>query len=130
MDSHRNKQTWHISLRSSVSNIAAEAITAQNIIIAVKCRLMTTLLIIFCMMVFLFLAPIIWYNTNPPSAEAYVTQTTVFHNLEVDSCIVSFYTEVILWAAYVCVRVRVHLPYLYALGYLSRVSFCLVDGSL
>ena len=94
MDSHRSKETWHIPLRGSVSNIVAEVFTTQNITTALKCRLVTTLTAIICIIVLLFLAPIIWYNTNPPSAEAYVTQSTVFYNLEVDSCIVSFYTNV------------------------------------
>jgi len=88
-DAHRNSETSHISLRSSVKNIAAEVFTTKNITIALKCRVVTTLAVIICLMIVLFLAPIIWYNTNPPSAEEYVTEKTIFYNLEINDCTVS-----------------------------------------
>ena len=83
MDAHVNNETLHNSLRSSVRNIAAEVFTTQ------KCRLMTTLIVIICVMILLFLASIVWYNTDPPSAETYLTESTIFYNLEVENCMVS-----------------------------------------
>ncbi|XP_065910822.1 uncharacterized protein [Dysidea avara] len=85
MDAHISNETLHNSLRSSVRNIAAEVFTTQNITTAVKCRLMATLIVIICVMILLFLAPIVWYNTDPPSAETYATKSTVFYNLEIES---------------------------------------------
>ena len=88
-DAQRNSETSHISLRSSITNIAAEVFATKHITVALKCKLVTTLVITICLMILLFLAPIIWYNTNPPSAEAYVTEKIIFHNLEINSCTVS-----------------------------------------
>ena len=85
MDVHMNNETLHNSLRSSARNIEAEVF----IITAVKCRLMATLIVVICVMILLFLAPIVWYNTDPPGAETYVTESAVFHNLEIASCMVS-----------------------------------------
>ncbi|XP_065911528.1 uncharacterized protein [Dysidea avara] len=82
MDVHMNNETLHNSLRSSARNIEAEVF----IITAVKCRLMATLIVVICVMILLFLAPIVWYNTDPPGAETYVTESAVFHNLEIASC--------------------------------------------
>ena len=86
MDAH---VSLHNSLRSSERNIAAEDFTTQNITTAVKCRLMATLIVIICVIILLFLASIVWYNTDPPGAEAYVTESTVFYNLEIENCMVS-----------------------------------------
>jgi len=86
VNAHGSNET---SLRSSVTNIAAEVFTAKSISVALKCRVVITLIVIICLMILLFLAPIIWYNTNPPTAGAYVTEKTVFYNLEVDDCTVS-----------------------------------------
>ena len=122
MDAHISNETLHNSLRSSVRNIAAEVFTTQNITTAVKCRLMATLIVIICVMILLFLAPIVWYNTDPPSAETYATKSTVFYNLEIESgCIVSAYYNV---HGYIFSYHVFYLPYLvysciHALGYLS-----------
>ena len=85
----RNSKNSHISLISSVTNIAAEVFTAKKFTIGPKCGILTTLAVIICLMIVIFLVPIIWYNTNPPSEEKYVTEKTIFYNLDIDDCTVS-----------------------------------------
>ena len=77
------------SFKGSITSLASEVFTAQNITKAVKCRLVTTLIVTICIMVLLFLTPIVLYNINPPIAEKYITESTIFYNMEVDSCFVS-----------------------------------------
>ena len=77
------------SFKSSIASLAAEVFTTRNITTAVKCRLVIILIVTICIMVLLFLTPIVLYNINPPKAETYVTESTIFYDMEVDSCSVS-----------------------------------------
>jgi len=77
------------SFKGSISSLAAEVFTTRNITTAVKCRLVTILIVTICLMILLCLTPIVLYNINPPNAEKYVTESTIFYNMEVDSCSVS-----------------------------------------
>jgi len=87
-DTNEMKKSQY-SIRNSMTSLAAEVFTKQNITTAVKCRLVTTLTITIFIMILLFLSSIVLYNINPPSAEKYATESTIFYNMEVDSCSVS-----------------------------------------
>ena len=91
------------SFEGSITSFAAEFFSTQNITKAVKCRLVATLIVAICIMVLLFLTPIVLYNIDPPNAETYVTESAIFYNMEVDSCAVSG-NMIIYNIRYVCIR--------------------------
>jgi len=95
------------SFKGSMASLAAEVFTTRNITTAVKCRLVIILIVTICLMILLFLTPIVLYNINPPNAEKYVTESTIFYGMEVDSCSVSdimiIYKICIMYAYVRCV---------------------------
>jgi len=94
------------SIIGSMTSLVAEVFTRQNITTAVKCRLVTTLVVIIFIMILLFLTPIVLYNINPPSAEKYATESAIFYNMEVDNCSVSANMTVCIYIYIMCIKVE------------------------
>jgi len=55
--------------RGSITSLAAEVLTPENITIVLKLRLVSTFALIICITSLLFVAPIVWYNVDQPSLE-------------------------------------------------------------
>ena len=90
-DGNGNNEIKRSSLRGSITNLAAEVFTTQNITKVVKVQLMIVLFVTICLMILLFVAPIIWYNINLSSAAScHDMQNSVIDDVNFESCSVSF----------------------------------------
>ncbi|XP_065911487.1 uncharacterized protein [Dysidea avara] len=86
-DGNGNNEIKRSSLRGSITNLAAEVFTTQNITKVVKVQLMIVLFVTICLMILLFVAPIIWYNINLSSAAScHDMQNSVIDDVNFESC--------------------------------------------
>ncbi|XP_065909217.1 uncharacterized protein [Dysidea avara] len=55
--------------RGSLASIVVDVFTPENITTVLKLRLATTITVIICIMLLLFVTPIVWYNVDRPTLE-------------------------------------------------------------
>ena len=102
--------------RGSLASIVVDVFTPENITTVLKLRLATTITVIICIMLLLFVTPIVWYNVDRPTLEL---TTIEYESMVRNKCNVSTFLRVPLSHVYrtvhsfVCCRYRCMQPPLF-----------------